>query len=75
MSRKARIPKTPLPLVFVLHGGTQSAKSAERMSGMSAKADQDDFIVSLSQRHRPSERSADLELGKLLRLCPRKPHR
>jgi len=37
--------KTPLPLVFVLHGGTQSAGSAERMSGMSAKADQDHFIA------------------------------
>ena len=25
--------KTPLPLVFVLHGGTQSAESAERCPG------------------------------------------
>jgi polyhydroxybutyrate depolymerase len=37
--------KTPLPLVFVLHGATQSAESAERMSGMSAKADQNHFMV------------------------------
>jgi poly(3-hydroxybutyrate) depolymerase len=29
--------KTPLPLVFVLHGATQSADSAEKMSGMSAR--------------------------------------
>jgi polyhydroxybutyrate depolymerase len=37
--------KTPLPLVFVLHGATQSAESAERMSGMSPKADQNHFIA------------------------------
>lgn len=37
--------KTPLPLVFVLHGATQSPDSAEKMSGMSAKADQAHFIV------------------------------
>jgi polyhydroxybutyrate depolymerase len=37
--------KTPLPLVFVLHGATQSAASAERMSGMSAKADHNHFIA------------------------------
>lgn len=35
----------PLPVVFVLHGATQSAASAERMSGMSAKADQNHFIA------------------------------
>lgn len=37
--------KTPLPLVFVLHGATQSAASAERMSGMSVKADQENFLA------------------------------
>lgn len=37
--------KTPLPLVFVLHGATQSPDSAEKMSGMSAKADQEHFMV------------------------------
>lgn len=37
--------KTPVPLVFVLHGATQSPDSAEKMSGMSAKADQEHFIV------------------------------
>ena len=35
----------PLPLVFVLHGATQSPESAERMSGMSAKADNDNFLA------------------------------
>lgn len=35
----------PLPLVFVLHGATQSPESAERMSGMSAKADKEDFLA------------------------------
>jgi polyhydroxybutyrate depolymerase len=37
--------KKPLPLVLVLHGGGQSPESAERMSGMSAKADKEDFLV------------------------------
>ncbi len=37
--------KKPVPLVLVLHGGGQSAESAERMSGMSAKADNENFIV------------------------------
>ncbi|MGO9230287.1 MAG: alpha/beta hydrolase family esterase [Bryobacteraceae bacterium] len=37
--------KTPVPLVFVLHGATQSAGSAEKMSGMSAKADQERFVA------------------------------
>jgi len=37
--------KAPLPLIFVLHGATQSAESAERMSGMSAKADQNHFMA------------------------------
>lgn len=37
--------KTPLALVFVLHGGMQSPESAERMSGMSAKADREHFIA------------------------------
>ena len=37
--------KKPLPLVLVLHGGGQSPASAERMSGMSAKADRENFLV------------------------------
>lgn len=37
--------KTPLPLVVVLHGATQSADSAEKMSGMSGKADLEHFIA------------------------------
>lgn len=37
--------KTALALVFVMHGGTQSPESAERMSGMSRKADQENFIA------------------------------
>jgi polyhydroxybutyrate depolymerase len=37
--------KTPLPLVLVLHGATQSAAGIERMSGMSAKADKENFLV------------------------------
>ncbi len=37
--------KKPLPLVLVLHGGGQSPESAERMSGMSAKADKENFLV------------------------------
>jgi polyhydroxybutyrate depolymerase len=35
----------PLPLVLVLHGGTQSATSAERMSRMSELADQEKFLA------------------------------
>jgi polyhydroxybutyrate depolymerase len=35
----------PLPLVFVLHGATQSPESAEQMSGMSAKADRENFLT------------------------------
>jgi len=35
----------PLPLVLVLHGGGQSPESAERMSGMSQKADKEKFIA------------------------------
>jgi polyhydroxybutyrate depolymerase len=35
----------PLPLVLVLHGATQSPESAERMSGMSLKADEENFIT------------------------------
>jgi len=34
-----------LPLVLVLHGGGQGPESAERMSGMSAKADQENFMA------------------------------
>jgi polyhydroxybutyrate depolymerase len=37
--------KNPLPLVLVLHGATQSAEGAERMSGMSAVADKENFLV------------------------------
>lgn len=37
--------KTALPVVFVLHGATQSADSAEKMSGMSAKGDLEHFIA------------------------------
>ncbi|MGB6429296.1 MAG: PHB depolymerase family esterase [Candidatus Acidiferrales bacterium] len=36
---------TPMPLVFVLHGATQSTQSVESMSGMSAKADQQHFLA------------------------------
>jgi polyhydroxybutyrate depolymerase len=37
--------KHALPLVIVLHGATQSAESAERMSGMSRLADREGFIA------------------------------
>jgi poly(3-hydroxybutyrate) depolymerase len=37
--------ETPLPLVLVLHGATESAENVERLSGMSAKADQENFLV------------------------------
>ena len=37
--------KTPLPLVLVLHGALQGAANVERMSGMSAKADKENFLV------------------------------
>jgi polyhydroxybutyrate depolymerase len=37
--------KKPLPLVIVLHGGGGNAASAERMSGFSAKADREEFLV------------------------------
>ncbi|HJY88206.1 MAG TPA: hypothetical protein VKE24_15335, partial [Candidatus Acidoferrales bacterium] len=37
--------KKPLALVLVLHGGGQSPASAERMSGMSGKADRENFLV------------------------------
>jgi len=37
--------KKPVPLVLVLHGGGQSAESVEWMSGMSAKADRENFLV------------------------------
>lgn len=37
--------KKSLPLVLVLHGGGQSPESAEWMSGMSAKADTEHFLV------------------------------
>lgn len=37
--------RTAAPLVLVLHGATQSSQGAERMSGMSAKADKEGFLV------------------------------
>jgi polyhydroxybutyrate depolymerase len=37
--------KTPLPLVFVLHGATESAENVERLSRMSLKADAENFLV------------------------------
>jgi polyhydroxybutyrate depolymerase len=37
--------KTPLPLVLVLHGAVQGATNVERMSGMSIKADKENFLV------------------------------
>ena len=37
--------KTAAPLVLVLHGATQSSRGAERMSGMSEKADKEGFLV------------------------------
>ena len=37
--------RTPTPVVLVLHGGGQSAIMAERMAGMSEKADKENFLV------------------------------
>ncbi len=37
--------KTPLPLVLVLHGATQTPEGIERMSGMSAAADKEAFLA------------------------------
>lgn len=37
--------QTPMAVVFVLHGGGQSPESAERMSGMSEKADKENFLA------------------------------
>ena len=37
--------KKILPLVLVLHGAVQGATNVERMSGMSAKADKEKFLV------------------------------
>ena len=37
--------KTPIPVVLVLHGATQSPEGIERMSGMSAAADQETFLA------------------------------
>jgi polyhydroxybutyrate depolymerase len=37
--------KTPLPLVLVLHGAMQRTAGIERMSGMSAKADKENFLA------------------------------
>ena len=38
-------PGTPVPLVFVLHGGGGNAANAERMTGFTAKAQREGFIV------------------------------
>ena len=37
--------KSSLPLVLVLHGAIQGATNVERMSGMSAKADKENFLA------------------------------
>jgi polyhydroxybutyrate depolymerase len=37
--------KTPLPMVLVLHGAVQTPEGIERMSGMSAKADAQNFLA------------------------------
>lgn len=37
--------KKPLPLVLVLHGATESPENIERMSGMSALADKENFLA------------------------------
>lgn len=37
--------RKPLPVVFVLHGASQSPESAERMSGMSMEADKENFLA------------------------------
>jgi polyhydroxybutyrate depolymerase len=37
--------KTPLPLVLVLHGATQTPEGVERMSGMSTAADKETFLA------------------------------
>lgn len=37
--------KTPLPLVFVLHGATESNDNVEQLSGMSVQADERHFLV------------------------------
>jgi polyhydroxybutyrate depolymerase len=37
--------KLPLPLVLVLHGAIQGAANVERMSGMSAEADKENFLA------------------------------
>jgi len=39
----------PTPLVIVLHGGLGNAKMAMKMTGMSAKADKEDFLVAYPQ--------------------------
>jgi polyhydroxybutyrate depolymerase len=36
---------TPLPLVFVLHGATESNEGVEQLSGMSARADAEHFLA------------------------------
>lgn len=37
--------KSPLPIVFVLHGATESNYNVENLTGMSAKADREHFIA------------------------------
>jgi polyhydroxybutyrate depolymerase len=39
------IGNSPLPLVIVLHGGGGNAASAAKMTGLSALADKENFIV------------------------------
>jgi polyhydroxybutyrate depolymerase len=45
LPRPAAIGNSPLPLVIVLHGGGGNAASAAKMTGLSALADKENFIV------------------------------
>ena len=60
--------KTPLPLVLVLHGATESADSVERLSGMSTKADQQNFLAVYPTGTGRLKNVPDLEFRRLLRL-------
>ncbi len=60
--------KTPLPLVLVLHGATESADSVERLSGMSEKADQQNFLAVYPSGTGRLKNIPDLEFRRLLRL-------
>jgi len=55
----------PMPLVFVLHGATQSPESAERMSEMSTLSDKYGCIAVYPRGTGPH---ADMEFWRLLRL-------